>query len=33
LGWNVVRVLTAELVTRIDIDWSKKDFRDENHHY
>ncbi|WP_367371157.1 hypothetical protein [Pediococcus parvulus] len=33
LGWNVVRVLAAELATRIDIDWSKKDFRNENHHY
>ncbi|WP_459797935.1 hypothetical protein, partial [Pediococcus parvulus] len=30
---GIVRVLAAELGTRIDIDWSKKDFRNENHHY
>ncbi|WP_459798332.1 hypothetical protein, partial [Pediococcus parvulus] len=30
---GIVRVLAAELATRIDIDWSKKDFRNENHHY
>ncbi|MGX7006573.1 hypothetical protein [Pediococcus parvulus] len=30
---GIVRVLAAELATRIDIDWIKKDFRNENHHY
>ncbi|WP_427910951.1 hypothetical protein ABUE38_02725 [Pediococcus parvulus] len=30
---GIVRVLAAELATRIDIDWSKKDFRNEKHHY
>ncbi len=30
---GIVRVLAAKLGTRIDIDRSKKDFRNENHHY
>ncbi|MGX7007192.1 hypothetical protein ACWN85_05020 [Pediococcus parvulus] len=30
---GIVRVLAAELATSIDIDRSKKDFRNENHHY